>query len=506
MKKTGKWTKILSFILVVCFLAIPLFSCGKKPGKETGTKEEPKQSTAEYDEYGRIKLECNVVAAKTDLGYQPVTILATDDRKYETYDADGVAGDTMNEALYSRNMYVESAINVELNYVYCAYTSKNKTMMQKIRNATMGMDDTTYHIVLPHAYYSTPLVAENRCTNLLSVSNLDFEKPWWNQTMNEEMSLNDQLYIGIGDFSLSSIRNTFCMFYNKSLLSDFDRDLNIYEVVEDNEWTVDYFKTLIKDIYSDLDEVPGKSAGDKFGFVTSDHAFNADAFLAGFNVKVTNRMEDGKVGIGFGDALSINAFDVTRSLYHLDETYLCEHNGYLKVREMFTQELAVFVADMFCMTDTIGKEMTSYGIVPVPLLDESQDGYKSTSQEGFSALIIPSNVRDAELERTTATLETLCYASYNKIVPLYFEKILKIRYSPLAEDSRMYDLILNSRYYNFGFVYSNSISDILWSWRTNVSNQDVSISTYWNVENGAIYDTALNKLLNYFYPEEGIAQ
>lgn len=217
MKQTSKWVKILAFFLVICFLMIPLISCGKKPGKETGTKEEPKQSTAEYDEYGRVKLECNVVKAKTDLGYQPVTILATDDRKFETYDEEGIAGDTMNEALYSRNMYVESAINVELNYVYCAYASKNKTMMQKIRNATMGMEDT-YHLVLPHAYYSTPLVAENRCTNLLAVSNLDFEKPWWNQTMNEEMSLNDQLYIGIGDFSLSSIRNTFCMFYNKSTL------------------------------------------------------------------------------------------------------------------------------------------------------------------------------------------------------------------------------------------------------------------------------------------------
>ncbi len=492
--------RILSIFLVVCTITLLLFSCRKgRNDKEDETTEKREQSTQELDEYGRVLLKCDVVESGADYGYEPIRILTTEDRKYETYDEEGIPGDMMNEALYARNMYVESAINVELNFVYSAYTSKNKTMMQKIRNSVMGLEET-YHLVLPHAYYSTPLVAESCCTNLLTTSNLDFSRPWWNASMNEEMSMNNQLYIGVGDFSLSSVRNTFCMFYNKSILSDFAKDIDIYEVVEDHEWTVEFFKTLIKDIYSDKDEVQGKSEGDTYGFAVSDHAFNADAFLSGFRVSVTNRMADGKVGIGFGDALSIEAFGVTQDLYFLDETYQYGHNEYEKVRSKFAAGQAGFVADMFCMTDTIGKEMNDYGIVPVPLMNENQDDYASTSQEGFSALIIPSSVKDAELERTTAALETLCYASYNKIVPLYYEKILKKRYSPLEEDSRMYDLILNSRYYNFGFVYSHSIENILWSWRTNLPNQDINISSYWNVENGALYDSALNKLLDFFYP------
>ena len=504
MKKQSL-AKILVIVLVLCAICAPLASCGgsKTPDQQTttenadATKEEV--TTSNVDEYGRTIVECDVVTQKLNFDAQPVTILATEDRKFETYDEDGIAGDTMNEALYSRNMFVENAVNVELDFRYCAYTSQNRTMMQKIRNSTTGAEDP-YDIVLPHAYYSTPLVAENRCSNLLSVPYLDFDKPWWNSTMNEEMSLNNQLYIGIGDFSLSSIRNTFCMFYNKTILRDFNRSLDIYEVVEDGDWTVESFKSIVKDIYTDRDETPGQSAGDLFGFVTSDHAFNADAFLAGFNVKVTNRTEDDKVMIGFGDSLSITAFDVTRELYHLDETFLCGHNGYLDVRKMFSEGQAAFVAEMFCMTDTIGKEMTGYGIIPVPKLNDDQDDYKSTSQEGFSALIIPANIAGDELDRTTATLEALCYASYNRIVPLYFEKILKLRYSPEVEDSRMFDLILNSRYYNFGFVYSNSISNILWTWRTNTVT-DVNMARYWNNENGATYDAALAKLLEYFYPE-----
>lgn len=508
--KVFKRSGILTVALVL-FLALilpVLASCGGGNNPQGTSPSKETVQVIEKDEYGRPVLDCDVVSANLNYEYAPITILAMEDRKYETYDSTVAAGDTMNEALYARNMYVESAIKVEIGYDYCVNSSANKTMMNKVKSVYLGgATGTLYDIILPHAYYSTPFALEGMYTNLLNCDHLDFSRPWWNGTMNEEMTVNNQLYIGIGDFSLSAIRNTFCMFYSKDLLKMYGRDINIYEIVDDGAWTLEYLETLIKDIYGDIDEIPGESEGDRYGLVTSNHAFNADAFLAGFNVKLTTRNEaNGVLDIGFGDDRSVAAFESTYDLVHMNETYfVTEKNGYEKVRNMFVSNQAVFVADMFCMTDTIAQNMTGYGIVPVPLLNADQKDYKSTSQEGFSALIIPANIQGDELDRTTAALECLCYASYNKIVPLYFEKILKVRYSPLLEDSQMYDLILASRYYNFGYVYSRSIENMLWSWRNNIGAESINISAYWNEENGSVYADKLGTLLEFFYPE-GVPQ
>ena len=56
----------------------------------------------------------------------------------------------------------------------------------------------------------------------------------------------------------------------------------------------------------------------------------------------------------------------------------------------------------------------------------------------------------------SAVLELLSAESYKQVLPVYYETVLKGHYSREQADAEMYDLILESAVFSFGFAYSTS--------------------------------------------------
>ena len=70
----------------------------------------------------------------------------------------------------------------------------------KIRTAVQA-GDASYQLVAGYAYFITALATEGLFTNLLTVPYLNFDKPWWNSNLRDELTLYDQLYFAGGDLS-----------------------------------------------------------------------------------------------------------------------------------------------------------------------------------------------------------------------------------------------------------------------------------------------------------------
>ena len=56
----------------------------------------------------------------------------------------------------------------------------------------------------------------------------------------------------------------------------------------------------------------------------------------------------------------------------------------------------------------------------------------------------------------SAAIELLSAESYKQVLPVYYETILKGHYSRDAADAEMYDRILGSFVFSFGFAWSTS--------------------------------------------------
>ena len=62
---------------------------------------------------------------------------------------------------------------------------------------------------------------------LKNIPYVNFEQPWWSDSTVNELTYDEKAILAIGDFALSSIGRTFCMFYDKKQAENYGiNDLN----------------------------------------------------------------------------------------------------------------------------------------------------------------------------------------------------------------------------------------------------------------------------------------
>ena len=131
-----------------------------------------------------------------------------------------------------------------------------------------------------------------------------------------------------------------------------------------------------------------------------------------------------------------------------------------------------------------------FGILPYFKYEETQEDYYTTFHNSGSLLVVLSTCQ--ETEKVGATLELMAAESYKQVTPAYFEICLQGKYSDSPDDAAMYDRIINSMTYNFGFCYSTkSLAGVGGLFR------DLTIDIAQTYEaNKVKYETALETLIN----------
>ena len=118
----------------------------------------------------------------------------------------------------------------------------------------------------------------------------------------------------------------------------------------------------------------------------------------------------------------------------------------------FRDNLSALIPGTLDMTVNYFRERKGeYGILPYPKLDEEQDDYKNIVDGYHAALAIPKTISDPEF---VGIITEALNAESNKIVfPAYYEVALKVKYAHDDESVQMLDKIVNSRVFDFGYVY-----------------------------------------------------
>jgi hypothetical protein len=96
----------------------------------------------------------------------------------------------------------------------------------------------------------------------------------------------------------------------------------------------------------------------------------------------------------------------------------------------------------------------NYGVLPLPKYDEEQSDYYTGFGNAASALAICSNLDSYRAAMTSAVLELLSAESYKQVIPVYYGTVLQGQYSREQSDAEMYNIILDSFVFSFGFAYS----------------------------------------------------
>ncbi len=402
-----------------------------------------------------------------------ITFLTRDEDDWSTKEifADEEMGQSNSilNSVYERNMLIKEKYGVTINELkYLTNEHHSKIMVEVssggdnfqaiITSMTNSITLSTYGYLwdLNHSY----------------ISHLNFEKPWWDQNMTQDLSIHNRLYFATGDLLVFDDDVTYALMYNKDLARE-NQLPDLYAMVKNGTWTMDKFIEYSSSAFMDNGNGTIDYDGDIVGFTYSNDA--AACFLYGGGITICSKdtddypiydlnLERTKKISDLGDRLfnssyTINLVDMTSGGYSYSQlSQICFGGGH-----------ALFHCDVLQSIPQYQTLSADFGILPIPMYDTSQDNYYSLMHTVGSVVSIPVTVSGyEELDTTTATLEILAYYSKEMLTPQYRESLIQTpsgRGDVYTES--MLNLIINNRVYDLAYYYGwelayNNISDTLW--------------------------------------------
>jgi hypothetical protein len=457
-----KLRKSILVLLAIIFALSTLLTSCQKDNDDNNSKKRVENKT---DEYGRTYIEDNV-PDDLDFSGETVTILIRDGALYQMeFGVEETNGSILNDALFERKCKVEEDLNIEIKTLVQTtdagkYAPTN--FNEKVRNSILGGTED-FDVVASNSYYGVTLGNEGLFLNLNDVQYLDFSKPWWNQDFINEMNVNNKLYFVTGDAAFTSIDLTYATFYNKDLAKKWFPGVDFYKIVDDGDWTLDYFQQLVKNIYDDTDGSGDKSDDDFYAIGMATASQPLDALFMGANISITTKDSKGIPQFSFNNEKTTSFFDKMYDLLFNNAGVLPGHytgDSITLMENKFKNQQTIFNISTLHSVQKLADSNFEYGMLPIPKLDKDQSDYYTCAADYYSILSIPINEDESRIPMVGAMLELLAANSYRSVTPAYFEVIMKYRYLTTNEDARMYDKVLAGIRFNYGVVNSISLNNI----------------------------------------------
>lgn len=452
--------KYVAIVLMLVMLVAVAAGCSNTNGPgETTTTTAPRQpgdtsapsdtTGVEYDEYGREIVADEI--PEMNLGDRTFTIHTRGNVEQYEWKADSHSGDHLSDAIYKRNIAVEERLGVRLNIIaegtWADYAS---VTLPKVKASIMS-GNGEYDLI---AGFSTPiatLATTGMLTNLNNVEQIDFDKPWWSSDMIEQLEVDNVNYYAVGSLSLSMIYSMQCIFVNTPMLEEVESGYNIYQTVLDNKWTWEEMTRLAALAYRDNGNGV-RDDEDRYGLAFADATNSVYAYFYSTGSKLVTHNSAGE------PEMSINAeknHEIVGKL--IDMMYNSEFSRAPGGTEPdFTQGNILFLDRWLYWGQTLYKDnMDEYGIVPMPMYNESQGGYFTPVQSGMHMYCIPTDVKN--LDEDGYITEALAAESYRSLMPVYFEIVLKVKYAKDEQTSKMLDIMYETVSFDFGQIFNGEL-------------------------------------------------
>lgn len=372
-------------------------------------------------------------------------------------------GNRLDDAIYNANVNVEQRLNVELEYTRERLTWSTMSDYQTKIISQILAGDAGFDLLFSGGTNFSSMTSDGHYFgNLAELKYVNLDSPWYNQSAIECVP-DDYVDFVMGEFAIGNVKNTYCMYFNQSLLDDMQIDEDMYAVVDSGKWTLDKLSELIKGGYSDLNGNTEQDANDRYGLTFGDQNKYC-GFIKSCGVDTYTLTDDGFV-FEYDSERAVNAIQKLRSIiydsgearYALssngDEDWQYATGGSNYASKPFVNGNSMFACGLVADAEVLAPTLTfEWGILPYPKYDESMENYQSYLQRYIYAMI-PVTLEDTDA--TGAVLEALSSEIYHDVIPEYVEVSLKVRYSPDEGTSRMFDIIRNNIVSDPGQVYSN---------------------------------------------------
>jgi len=454
-----KFTKKISVILLFAMLAA-LPACGGTSQDTADGIDSPNAS----DSTGPAELTPDQInrenavlrLPKIDFGGESFNLLYVGEDVYRQDLFAEETGDVVDDAVFARNIAVEELLNCTLNLI--CYDNNTKTTAEHIGTTVLAGEDL-YDLCSSHQAYTAMLVTQGYFHNFSDDSYIDWEMPWWNLEYMEEMVVgDDRIFFLFGDISLMRMKSLGSVYYNREMYDELYGDPDeLYDIVFDGKWTFDKFGELVRDAYRDVNGNAQPDEGDIFG-AFGGKSKSVEHFQYACGITSTTKNKQGVPELTLNNERSVNFAEDFYELYYENEGFDIRTEGSFEPQiNDFISGRYLFCPVWFRHADQLREMKTDYGIVNFPKYEESEP-YRALVHDGTTVFVTP--VTSKKADRIGAVCEALGYYNYTSVTPAYFEVALKVKYSRDDKTSKVLDIISESAYTNFGYVYASQLNGL----------------------------------------------
>ena len=365
----------------------------------------------------------------------------------------------VNDAIAERNRLVAERLNVEIKEQYVVDTGRKNSEFANTVRTDVSAGAYEYQVIVPCIYDGATLAASGYLYDLLGIPYLNMSQPWWDQTFNEELTINNKLYFTVGDLGTINKSATAAMMFNKNLIEQYDLD-NPYELVKEKKWTMDRAFEMAKSISSD-DNNDGKiDYNDSMGW--SGQLDDMWGLFYASGEKIGSIGSDGYPILTMYNERSTGVIDKMLELVQ-DKNHYISANDYFDQAQWpaeltikpFIEGRCLFFSALVMHTSELKEMEDDFGVLPLPMYNDSQDSYHSLINPWVgNCFAVPVSVNEGELEFIGIVLEALGAESRNHVYEAYYEVALKYQNTRDDDSIDMLDTIFTSRGCDIGIIYA----------------------------------------------------
>lgn len=491
---------ITASLLCLAIMAVSVVSCAEqaeKPSNEIITTEpaETENDIEEEDEGDSLQKRQKVSDKLPEITFGGDDFNIIVQKEFE-YDA-GVeeeTGDALEDAIYNRNARINERFDIKINCTAEPYSDVSSKVSKTVKSG-----DDAYDLVMNHIIQTGGDAIKGMYRNWADFSYVDTSDPWYSQYAIGDCTVNGKLYVIVSDATISSYEQTYCVYFNRTIASDYNiESSDFYSLVRNKEWTIDKLSEYTAMVYEDINGNGKADKADKFGNKTLlFYSFNS---LWAFEQPILEISAD-DYEIVLNTEKTVSILDKLYDFYYNNKgTFII--NDYQEVKNRFAAGESLFLmCHFYPALHELRSMEQDYGIIPYPKWDDAQENYKTTIDGSFDVLAAPMSIPDENVDYVGIITQAIAADSWKNVQPVFYDIALKVKGTRDEESIEMIDTILNARTVDFSWLYCGwdgfnfIISDML----SNKKGGD-SFSSYYE-KNLKKATRAYDKAFGYFFED-----
>ena len=361
-------------------------------------------------------------------------------------------GDTVVDAVYDRNQLIQSTLNVEIQVVA---TSNHTQFTDTVKQALAAGDDE-YDWLWGQQANDIDLCIDGYILDLNTLSAeqnyIDSGADWWaTDYMNYYQYKNENYWLS-GPLSLIYAGGADCIYVNSRLYeSNFSSTYgDIYDFVREGKWTIDEMAAMSSTIYQDIDTDNKLSDADIFG-IRFNCSWCIMRVLIGAGLECSSRSADGTITFDVVKSNDKYISTVQKVYDVMNSTVGISGSKTWGSQSTFSDGNQLFMFESLSTMQNFREMEDDFYLIPLPKFDLNQTEYRASVSDGNQIMGLAYTCQN--IPAATATLEMMAYLSSKNVSNVYFNEVLKYKYSRDDNTAEMVQLIHDSAYTDFVLVW-----------------------------------------------------